>query len=70
MGGFIEYIADFITDTKQALSTTKSNVTASSKWVGDALVERWKKKGILIHFQKRVKALGVGKGAGVEEMPW
>ena len=65
MGGFIEYVAEFITDTKQALSTTKSNVTASSKWVGDALVERWKKKGIQIHFKHRVKALGVGLGVGV-----
>lgn len=65
MGGVIEHVADFIAGTKQALSTTKSNVTASSRWVGDALVERWKKKGILIHFQHRVKALGVGMGAGV-----
>lgn len=31
MGGFIEYVAEFITDTKQALSTSKSNTTASSK---------------------------------------
>ena len=65
MGGFIEYVADFVTDTRQALSATKCNVTASSKWVGDAVVERWKKKGILIHFQHRVKALGVGMLPGV-----
>ena len=65
MGGFIEYIADFIAETKQALSTTKSNLTASSKGVGEALIARWNKKGIIIHFQQRVKALGVGMGAGV-----
>ena len=65
MGGFIEYVADFISETKQALSTTKSNVTASTKAVGDALVERWKKGGIIIHYLHRVKALGVGMGAGV-----
>ena len=65
MGGFIEYIADFISDTKQALSTTKSNITASSKAVGEALVARLRKKGIIIHFQHRVKAFCVGMGAGV-----
>ena len=40
MGGFIEYIADFITGTKQALSDVKSNVTASSRQVGEALVAK------------------------------
>ena len=65
MGGFIEYVAEFISATKQALSTTKSNVTASSRAVGEALVARWKKKGILIHYLSRVKALGMGLGAGV-----
>ena len=44
MGGFIEYVADFITDTKQALSTTKSASTDSSRVVGEELVARWKKK--------------------------
>ena len=65
MGGFIEYIADFITGTKQALSSTKSNVTASSRQVGEALVARWRKKDIATHLQLRVKVLGVGLGAGV-----
>ena len=65
MGGFIEYVADFIRATGQILSPTKSNITASSKWVGEALVDRWKKKGILISFKDKVKALGVGLGAGV-----
>ena len=65
MGGFIENVADSVTDARQALSATKCNVAASSKWVGEAVVKRWKKKGILIHFQHRVKALGVGLGAGV-----
>jgi hypothetical protein len=65
MGGFVEYVATFISDTKQALSTTKCNVTASSKTVGEAIVKRWKEKGIMIHFALRVKALGVGLGAGV-----
>ena len=48
MGGFIEYVADFISSTRQVLSTTKSNVTASSRWVGMALVARWKRQGISI----------------------
>ena len=65
MGGFIEYVAEFVNRTKQALSDTKSNITASSKWVADVLVERWSKKGIVITFKPRVKALGVGLGAGV-----
>ena len=65
MGGFIEYVAEFIVYTGQALSPTKSNVTASCRKVGEALVTRWKKVGIVIHFQLRVKALGVGMGAGV-----
>ena len=65
LGGFIESIAAFVSSTKQMLSTTKSNVTASSRWVGEALVARWAKKGILIHYKSRVKSLGVGLGAGV-----
>ena len=64
LGGFIEYVADFISETKQALSITKSVVDASSKAVGEELVTRWKKKGIIIHYQQRVKALGAGMGAG------
>ena len=67
MGGFIEYVARFITDTRQALSPTKCNVTASTKKIGDAVVARWKSKGILIHFQLRVKALGVGTGGWRQE---
>ena len=65
MGGFIEYVAEFVFRTKQALSTTKSNITASCKGVADVLIERWGKKGIVITFKHRVKALGVGLGAGV-----
>jgi len=65
MGGFIEHVAQFITQTGQKLSTTKSNVTSFNKWVGEALVARWKKSGITVQFKKRVKALGVGLGAGV-----
>ena len=65
MGGFIEHVAQFITQTGQKLSTTKSNVTSLNKWVGEALVARWKKSGITVQFKKRVKALGVGLGAGV-----
>ena len=53
MGGFIEYIADFVSNTGQFLSTTKSNVAASSKNVGEALVATWKNKGLLITFQRR-----------------
>ena len=58
-------MATFIADTKEALSATICNVAASSKSVGEAIVKRWKDKGIIIHFALRVKALGVGLGAGV-----
>ena len=57
---FIEYIADCVSNTGQVLSTTKLNVTASSKKVGEALVARWKKEGLSITFQSKVKALRVG----------
>ena len=65
LGGFIETIADFVNGTGQELSETKSLVTASIKKIGEALCERWEKHGVLIQFRTRVKALGVGLGAGV-----
>ena len=65
VGGFIETIADFINGTGQELSKTKSLVTATTKKLGDALCDRWKEYGLQIKFRKRVKALGVGLGAGV-----
>ena len=64
LGGFIEKIAEFVAETGQELSPTKSLCTASSDELGKALCKRWERSGINIHFRKKVKALGVGLGAG------
>ena len=63
LGGFIQGIAEFIEQTGQELSATKSVCTASTKQVGGDLAKRlqaWNSQ-----FKPRVKALGVGLGAGV-----
>ena len=65
LGGVIETVAKFIDDTKQELSKTKSLLTATTAKIGDELCSRWKKMGILIKFRRKVKALGVGLGAGI-----
>ena len=62
LGGFIKTIADFIKETGQELSQTKSLCTASCKKLGDDLCEFWRKAGIKIKYAKRVRALGVGLG--------
>ena len=64
LGGFIEIIADFITSTGQELSPTKSVLVASSKQLGEQLIERWEKLDIHIKWKEKVKALGVGLAAG------
>ena len=63
LGGFIEIVAKFIHDTGQELSSTKSVCTASSTELGKLLSEKWAKLNIT--FQRKVKSLGVGMGAGV-----
>ena len=63
LGGDTETIAEFIGNTKQELSKTKSLLTATTKKLGKELCERWKENGILIQFRSKVKALGVGLGA-------
>jgi hypothetical protein len=65
LGGFIETVADFIHRTGQELSKTKSLVTATTTKLGEELCRRWKRVGIAIQFRKKVKALGVGLGAGI-----
>ena len=65
LGGFIETVAKFVDDTRQELSKTKSLLTATTKKIGDELCSRWKEMGILIKFRRKVKALGVGLGAGI-----
>ena len=63
--GSIETVADFIHRTGQELSKTKSLVTATTTKLGEELCRRWKRVGIAIEFRKKVKALGVGLGAGI-----
>ena len=60
LSGFIEEVAEFVVDTNQELSPTKSVCTASTTELGKALCERLEKKGIHIQFRRKVKALGVG----------
>ena len=63
LGGFIEHIADFIGETGQELSHTKSFCTSSEKKVGEDLCVRWEAVGIGIKHKKRVRVLGAGAGA-------
>ena len=70
MGGFIEHVAQFITQTGQKLSTTKSNVTSFNKWVGEALVARWRKSGITVQFKKKGQSVGSGSRSGRETKRW
>ena len=65
LGGFIETVAEFVSGTGQELSKTKSLVTATTTKIGEELCSRWKGKDIHITFRKKVKALGVGLGAGI-----
>ena len=53
-----------MTETGQELSRTKSLCTASSGQLGSELCSKWKKAGIDIQYKQRVRALGVGLGAG------
>jgi len=63
LGAFVEGIANFIKGTGQALSKTKCVCTTTTKELGDMLETRW--KDLQIKAVKRVKALGVGLGAGI-----
>ena len=40
-------------------------VTAATDGLGEMMEQRWKEAGILIKYVRKVKALGVGLGAGV-----
>ena len=64
LGGFIEYVAKFIGETQQELSKVKSFCSASCREVGEKLCRRWAVSGIIIKYVNKVKALGVGLGAG------
>ena len=63
LGYFIWMIADFVHETNQELSKTKSLCTASTVELGNLLCAKWSKLGIV--FKKKVRALGTGLGAGV-----
>ena len=65
LGGFIETVAEFVSGTGQELSKTKSLVTATTTKIGEELCSRWKGKYIHTTFRKKVKALGLGLGAGI-----
>jgi hypothetical protein len=60
--GFIDVIADFFKTNRLELSSKKSVCTATTKKLGNKLVDKWKTHGI--QFCERVKALGVGLAAG------
>ena len=64
LGGFIEKIGTFITETEQELPPIKSVVVASTTELANDLNERWARAGIKIQPKTRTKALGVGLAAG------
>ena len=63
LGGFIQHVADFVYNTGQELSKTKCLCTATTTELGKALTRKWGQ--LNIKFARKVKALGVGLGAGV-----
>ena len=65
LGGFIEVVVEGITTGGMELSGTKCVATASSRSLGKRLQERWKKAGLYIPYNKGVRSLGAGLGAGV-----
>ena len=65
MGGFINIIVDGFTANQFVLSGTKSLVTAATDELGREMEQLWKDDGIHIRYVRKVKALGVGLGAGV-----
>ena len=65
LGGFIIVVVKGFLENCFELSGTKSLVTASTEELGLAMEELWREAGIAIQFVQKVKALGVGLGAGV-----
>ena len=61
LGGFIRNAANSL-ESGMELSKTKSNCSASTDTLGKMLEELW--KDLCITYQKTVKSLGVGHGAG------
>ena len=64
LGGFITVIAEGFKANRFELSGTKSFVTAATDGLGEMMEDLWKAAGILIKYVRKVKALGVGLGAG------
>lgn len=65
LGGFITVVVQGFMENCFELSGTKSLVTASTDELGTMMEELWKGGGIFIKYTRKVKALGVGLGAGV-----
>ena len=65
LGGFIIIIAEAFTACQFELFGTKSLVTASTDALGKKMEALWAEVGIFIKYVRKVKALGVGLGAGV-----
>ena len=65
LGGFITVVVHGFMENCFELSGTKSLVTASTDELGMMMEELWKEDGIFIKYTRKVKALGVGLGAGV-----
>ena len=65
LGGFITIIVEGFKANRFELSGAKSLVTASTDELGKMMEDLWREGGIFIKYAKKVKALGVGLGAGV-----
>ena len=65
LGGFITIIVEGFRANHFEPSGAKSLVTASTDELGKAMADLWRERGIFIKYAKKVKALGVGLGAGV-----
>ena len=65
LGRLITIIVDGFKANRFVLSDTKSLVTAATDGLGEMMEQLWKEAGILIKYVRKVKALGVGLGAGV-----
>ena len=63
LGGFVRNVAESFDEAEMELSKTKSVCTASTESLGKELEANL--KDLAVNFEKTVKSLGVGLGAGV-----
>ena len=65
LGGFIEVIAVEFKVNESEMSGAKCVSTASNSTLGGRLHQKWKDMGLYIPYNKGVRSLGAGLGAGV-----